>query len=126
MDETAQICARLMTAGAVPRIELPQMDHPAVREEVERRLALCGLALASSAYSDHYGIRLLTGAGDFVQDKPSNLGFDSGTCALITILWAKLALQKRTAADQQITPDRQGDLLDDRRREQAQSFQPSI
>jgi hypothetical protein len=126
MDEVAQVCARLITDGAVPRLDLPELDHPAVREEVERRLAHCGLVLASSAYSDHYGIRLVVGADSSVLDKPSNLGLDSATCALITVLWAKLALQKRTAADQQVTPDEQGELLAETQREKAQAFQPSI
>lgn len=126
MDETAQVCGRLITAGAVRRSDLPELDHPAVREEVDRRLANCGLVLASSAYSDHYGIRLLAAADNSVLDKPSNVGLDSGTCALITVLWAKLALQKRTAADQQLTPDGQGELLEETQREKAQAFQPSI
>jgi hypothetical protein len=56
----------------------------------------------------------------------SNLGLDAGTCALITVLWAKLALQKRTATDEQVTPERQGELLDCRQREKAEAFQPSI
>jgi hypothetical protein len=124
MDDAAQVCGRLITAGAVRRIDLPELDHPAVREEVERRLAHCGLALASSAYSDHYGIRLLIDAE--VLNKPSNLGLDPGTCALITILWAKLALQKRTAADQQFTPDEQGELLAEAQREKTQAFQPTL
>ena len=126
MDDTAQICSRLITAGAVRRAELPELDHPAVREEVEKRLGQCGFLLASSAYSDHYGIRLRTDADGSVLDKPSNLGLDAGTCALITVLWAKLALQKRTAADQQSAPDGQGELLEERQREKAQGFQPSI
>jgi hypothetical protein len=126
VDDAAQVCGRLITAGAVRRIDLPELDHPAVREEVERRLARCGFVLASSAYSDHYGIRLVVDADNSVLDKSSNLGLDSGTCALVTILWAKLALQKRTAADQQFAADEQGELLAETKREKAQAFQPSI
>ena len=73
MDDAAQICSRLMTAGAVRRIELPELDHPAVREEVERRLGHCGFVLASSAYSDHYGIRLCLDADSSVLDKRPDL-----------------------------------------------------
>src|SRR6266571_2313874 len=72
MDDAAQICSRLITAGAVRRIELPELDHPAVREEVEKRLGHCGFVLASSAYSDHYAIRLGADADNSVLDKPSN------------------------------------------------------
>lgn len=126
MDDAAQICARLITSTAVSRIDLPELDHPVVREEVERRLAACGLVLASNAYSAHYGVRLPADADASVLDTPSNLGLASGTCALITVLWAKLALQKRTAADQQVTPEGQRELLEERQRERAQMFQPSI
>lgn len=126
MDDVAQICSRLITAGALRRSELPELDHPAVREQVEECLGRCGLVLASTAYSDHYGIRLRLDADSSVLDKPSNLGLDAGMCALITVLWAKLALQKRTAADEQATPDAQGELLVERRREKAEAFQPSI
>lgn len=126
MDDVALICSRLITAGAVRRWELPELDHPAVRERVEECLGRCGLVLASSAYSDHYGIRLGVDADSSVLDKPSNLGLDAGMCALITVLWAKLALQKRTATDEQTTPDKQGELLLERQREKAQAFQPSI
>jgi hypothetical protein len=126
VDDAAQVCGRLIAAGAVRRIDLSELDHPVVREEVERRLAHCGLVLASSAYSDHYGIRLVVDADNSVLDKSSNLGLDSGTCALITVLWAKLALQKRTAADERFTPDDQGVLLAERQREKAQAFRPSI
>ena len=126
MDEAVQICARLIALGAIPRQELPELDHPVIRDEVEKRLAQCGFALASSAYSDHYGVRLTSNADASVMDTTSNMALGADACALIAILWAKLALQKRTAADWQVTPLEQGELLADRRREHALEFRPSV
>jgi hypothetical protein len=126
MDEAAQICAKLITTGAIRRADLPELDHPVIRENVDRRLAECGLLLASSSYSDHYGLRLRSDADSSVLDRPSNIGLDAGTCALITVLWARLALQKRTVMDQRLTPDAQGELLEETQRERAQSFHPSL
>lgn len=126
MDEAAQICARLIAFGAVPRKELSELDHPILREEVEKRLEQCGFALASSAYSDHYGVRLVRAADASVLDTTSNMGLAADACALITVLWARLALQKRTATDAQATPSEQGELLVDIRREKVSEFRPSI
>ncbi len=61
MDPATLLCARLLRAGAVPRVELPDLDFPEVRREVERRLEMVGLVLATSAYSEHVGIRLAPG-----------------------------------------------------------------
>lgn len=126
MDEVAQICAKLMAFGAIPRKDLSDLDHPVLREEVEKRLEQCGFELASSAYSDHYGVRLVRTADASVLDTASNMGLTVNTCALITVLWAKLALQKRTATDAQATPAEQGELLTDVRREKAMEFKPSV
>ncbi len=127
MDEATRICARLLTAGTVPREELPGLDHPSIRAEVEERLSRCGLALASSAYSDHFGLRLSTDASDAtVIDAPSNLGLGADACALLAILWMRLALQRRTAEDTRTTPDDQPALLPEEQREAARSFIPFV
>ena len=60
MDDTQILCARLLREGAVERKELHSLDFPEVRAEVERRLADVGLTLATSAYSEHVGLRLFT------------------------------------------------------------------
>jgi len=127
MDEPTRICARLLTTGAVPREELPGLDHPSIRAEVEERLSRCGLALASSAYSDHFGLRLSTDVADTtVIDAPSNLGLGGDACALLAILWIRLALQRRTAEDTRTTPDEQPALLPEERRKAARSYVPSV
>ena len=126
MNEAARICARLIASGAIPRSEAPELDHPAIREDVETRLHQCGFVLASSPYSDHYGVRLANDIDAGVMDGPSNLGLGANACALLTVLWAKLVLQKRTAAETQHTPDAQQELLAGDRREQVREFEPSV
>lgn len=127
MDEAARICARLIVAGAVARKELPEIGHPAIRSEVEERLSRCGLALATSAYSDHVGLRLDPSTSDTsVLDEPSNLGLPADACALLTVLWARLALQRRTAEDTRDTPDAQRRLLPDEPGAAARRYAPSV
>jgi hypothetical protein len=127
MNDTVRICSRLVTAGPVRRDELPELDHPQIRAEVERNLRFCGMCLATSAYSDYYGIKLVAEIADAtVLDAPTNLGLGANACALLTVLWARLALQHRTAEDTQGVPTEQISLLPEQRREQAKDFQPSI
>lgn len=126
MDEATLVCARLVREGTVPRSELAALDHPDVRVEVERRLAGVGLALATSAYSEHVGIRLAAEViGDRAFDAATNLGLKSGACALVVILWARLVLQKRTAHASRETPG-QSELLTSHRADAARQFTPSV
>lgn len=126
MDAAALLCARLLRAGAVPRVELPDLDFPEVRREVERRLEAVGLVLATSAYSDHVGIRLSPAVtSDSAFDSASNLGLRSDACALLVILWARLVLQKRTAADTRELPG-QSALFAGEQAAAAKSFRPSV
>ena len=127
MDEAARICARLIVAGAVARKELPEIDHPVIRTEVEERLSRCGLALATGAYSDHVGLRLAPDTSDpSVLDEPSNLGLPADACALLTVLWARLALQRRTAEDTRDTPDPQRRLLPDEPGGASRRYSPTV
>lgn len=126
MDAATLICARLLRAAAVPRAELPDLDFPEVRRDVERRLQSVGLVLATSAYSDHVGIRLsaeVTAESAF--DAASNLGLRSDACALLVILWARLVLQKRTVADSREVPG-QGALFTSGQAAAAREFRPSV
>jgi hypothetical protein len=126
IDSATLICARLLRAGAVPRAELPDLDFPEVRRDVERRLQAVGLVLATSAYSDHVGIRLSPEAtADSAFDAASNLGLRSDACALLVILWARLVLQKRTAADTRELPG-QGEMFTGERTAAAREYRPSV
>ncbi|HEY4592233.1 MAG TPA: hypothetical protein VIJ61_07485 [Thermoanaerobaculia bacterium] len=126
MDSATLICARLLRAGAVPRAELPDLDFPEVRRDVERRLQAVGLVLATSAYSDHVGIRLSPEVtADSAFDAASNLGLRSDACALLVILWARLVLQKRTVADTRELPG-QGEMFTSEQAAAARGFRPSV
>ncbi|HKI05245.1 MAG TPA: hypothetical protein VKK31_24910 [Thermoanaerobaculia bacterium] len=126
MDAATLICARLLRSGAVPRAELPELDFPEVRRDVERRLEAVGLVLATSAYSEHVGIRLSSDVtADSGFDAASNLGLRSDACALLVILWARLVLQKRTATDTRELPG-QGALFTGERTAAARSFRPTV
>lgn len=125
-DEATRICARLLREGAVPRAELPDLDFPEVRRDVESRLGAVGLVLATSAYSAHVGIRLSPEVtADAAFDAASNLGLRSDACALLVILWARLVLQKRTVLDTREVPG-QGGLFPGERGGAAQRFQPRV
>ncbi len=127
MSDAAHICSRLIVAGTLPRKSLPELDHPQVRAEVEKTLADCGLSLASSAYSEYWGIQLSTETADAtVLDTPTNLGLGSDACALLTVLWARLALQSRTAEDDRSAPGQQPSLLSETRAQEVREYRPSI
>lgn len=126
MDRAAQICARLIREGAVKREEVPELDVPDVRREVERRLAETGLELATSAYSEHVGIRLspeVTSEAAF--DAASNMGLRADACALLVLLWARLVLQKRTARDTRAVPG-QAELLAADSAKAARQYNPPV
>lgn len=127
MSDAAHICSRLIVSGTLPRKSLPELDYPQVRAEVERTLASCGLSLASSAYSEHWGIQLSTETADAtVLDTPTNLDLGADACALLTVLWARLALQSRTAEDARSAPGEQPSLLPESRTQEARTYRPSI
>ncbi len=105
MDGATLICARLLRAGSLPRVELPDLDFPEIHQEVERRLQAVGLMLATSAYSEFVALRLspdVTSHSAF--DAASNLGLRADACALLVILWARLVLQKRMAPERREPP----------------------
>jgi hypothetical protein len=126
MDEATRICARLLREGTVPRGALPDLDFPEVRHEVERRLQGVGLVLATSVYSEHVGIRLAPEVtADTAFDAASNLGLRSDACALLVILWARLVLQKRTAAETREIPG-QSALFTREQAAAARGFRPRV
>jgi len=120
MAEAERICALLIASGWVRRNDIRDLEDPQIRTEVEARLRSCGLSLATSAYSDYYGLRLASEICDAtVLDTPTNLDLSRDACALLTVLWARLALQRRTAEDTHDAPTMQTSLLPLQRGEQA-------
>lgn len=103
-----RICARLLRAGALPLAEVPALENPEVRREVERRLQGVGLVLATSSYSGHVGIRLAPEvARDPAFEAASNLGLGADACALLVVLWVRLVLPRRQTAERPDLPPAQ-------------------
>lgn len=99
MTEATRACALLLRAGALPRQEVPGLDVPEVRREIEKRLRGVGLILATSPYSEHVGIRLAPEmASDPAFEAASNLGLRADACALLVVLWVRLVLSRRSDA----------------------------
>jgi hypothetical protein len=112
MNQAIRICARLLRAGALPLGEVPGLDLPEIRREVERRLRGVGLVLATSAYSGHVGIRLAPEvAGDPAFEAASNLGLKPDACALLVVLWVRLVLPRRQAGVEAFLPQVRLDTL---------------
>jgi hypothetical protein len=98
MNDAIRICARLLRAGALLRVEVPGLDAPQVLRDVERRLRGVGLILATSPWSDHVGIRLAPEvAADPAFEAASNLGLQADACALLVVLWVRLVLPRHQA-----------------------------
>ena len=126
MNDPAVVCARLLREGAVLRSELPELDYPEVRAEVERRLEQVGLVLAASVYSEYVGLRLVPEVtADSTFDAASNLGLNADHCALLVVLWSYLSLQKRTATESRDVPG-QNVLFARDRAEAAKKYVPSV
>lgn len=114
--------------GSVPRHEIPEIDHLEVRREVERRLEGVGLVLATSAYSDHVGLRFSPEASiGPAFETTANRDLRSDACALLVILWARLVLQKRTVEDTHEVPsDTQTEIYADESRRKAKEYVPHV
>lgn len=116
----------LLHGGALARTEIPALEHLDIRTEVERRLHQIGLTLSTSAYSEHVGLHLSSEVtSDPAFDAASNLGLRADACALLVILWARLVLQKRTAADTRVVPG-ETSLFPEQRAIAARAFSPRL
>jgi predicted transcriptional regulator len=126
-EKAARICAILLREGYVHRDDLPALRDPTVKEAVEGRLRDVGLELVSTSYTPHYGVRQRAEIeADEAFDSPSNeTALKSDACALLVILWTRLALQRRTGQDQLETPG-QAALTLEGKVERAEDYDPTI
>lgn len=99
LDEVALTLAPLFHQGHVPRRSAPRLMDPQVRQDAERRLNAVGLSLAWSPYSRHVGLSLAEGTSGG-RERITNLKeLDRNALALLVILWARLVLPQRLAAE---------------------------
>lgn len=126
-EQAARVCAVLLREGYVHQDELPELKDPTVKEAVEGRLRDVGLELVSTPYTPHYGVRQRADIeADEAFDSPSNeTALKSDACALLVILWTRLALQRRTSQDELETPG-QAALTLEGKVERAEDYDPTI
>ncbi len=102
-DDAQVLIARLITERWVPRADALSrrvLVDEEFREEIERRLAACGLRLLDNPYATHIALGLANTAEEPVlardgQWLSSNLGLARDCVALLVVLWALLILPKR-------------------------------
>ncbi|MBM3341301.1 MAG: hypothetical protein FJY56_04190 [Betaproteobacteria bacterium] len=102
-DDAQTLIARLIAERWLARDEplaRRVLVDEAFREEVERRLAACGLRLLDNPYATHIALGLAREAEEPVMSRngqwlSSNLGLPRDGVALLVVLWALLILPKR-------------------------------
>ena len=102
-DPAARLIARLLALRFLPREDTEirrLLVDSAFREEVELRLAACGLRLLAQPFAAHVGIALLRETENAVFEQndtwqASNIGLPKDALALLVILWALIILPKR-------------------------------
>lgn len=102
-DPAARLIARLLAMRHLPREDAEirrLLVDSSFRDEVEQRLAGCGMRLLAQPFAAHVGIALLreTESAVFEQNdtwQASNIGLPKDAVALLVILWALIILPKR-------------------------------
>lgn len=102
-DPAARLIARLLALRHLPREDAEirrLLVDGSFRDEVEQRLAACGMRLLAQPFAAHVGIALLreTESAVFEQNdtwQASNIGLPKDAVALLVILWALIILPKR-------------------------------
>lgn len=103
MSEPTRLIARLIAQRYLPRQDkdvLQLLTDPGLRQDMETRLASCGLRLLDHPYADHVAIALIRDAEGAVFEtdgewQASNAGLPKDAVALLVLLWALIILPKR-------------------------------
>lgn len=102
-DSAARVIARLLAQRYLPREDTEirrLLVDSSFHDEVEQRLAACGLRLLAQPFAAHVSVALLreTEGAVFEQNdswQASNIGLPRDAVALLVILWALIILPKR-------------------------------
>jgi len=102
-DPAARLIARLLAQRYLPREDAEVrrlLVDSGLREEVEQRLAACGLRLLAQPFASHVGLALTRDSESAVFEQhdtwqASNIGLPKDAVALLVILWALIILPKR-------------------------------
>ena len=102
-DPAARLIARLLAQRYLPREDAEVrrlLVDSSLREEIEQRLATCGLRLLAQPFASHVGLALTRDSESAVFEQhdtwqASNIGLPKDAVALLVILWALIILPKR-------------------------------
>lgn len=102
-DPAARLVARLLALRCLPREDAEirrLLTDSSFRDEVEQRLAACGLRVLAHPFAAHVGIALTRDSESAVFEQndtwqASNIGLPKDAIALLVILWALIILPKR-------------------------------
>lgn len=102
-DSAARLIARLLAQRYLPREDTEirrLLVDSSFHDEVQQRLASCGLRLLAQPFAAHVSVALLreTEGAVFEQNdtwQASNIGLPRDAVALLVILWALIILPKR-------------------------------
>lgn len=119
MTDAPKLIARLLARRYLPRSNreiLRLLTDAGLRQEVEARLAACGLRLLDHPYADHVAIGLAKEAEAPVFEgetewQPSNAGLPRDAVALLVLLWALIVLPKRERQISRTDAQGQGEMF---------------
>jgi len=120
-DDAQVLIARLIADRWLPRTEplvRRVLVDEAFREDIEQRLAACGLRLLDNPYATHVALGLANAVEEPVLGRSgqwlsSNLGLARDCVALLVVLWALLILPKheRQVSRRDNTETQQNDMF---------------
>ncbi len=117
--DASRLIARLLAHRVLPRKDrevLRMLTDDGLRNEVEARLAGCGLRLLDHPYADHVALALARDAENPVFETDaewlaSNVGLPRDTVALLVLLWALIILPKRERQVAGVDVEGQGEMF---------------
>jgi hypothetical protein len=132
--DASRLIARLLAQRHLPRRDkevLRLLTDAGLRQDVEARLAACGLRLLDHPYTDHVTIGLSREAEGPVFEgesewQPSNAGLPKDAVALLVLLWALIILPKRERQISRTDADGQADMFGGAVRKADAAISPTI
>jgi len=117
--DASRLIARLLAHRVLPRKDrdvLRMLTDDSLRNEVETRLATCGLRLLDHPYADHVALALARDAENPVFETDaewlaSNVGLPRDAVALLVLLWALIILPKRERQIAGVDAEGQGEMF---------------
>ena len=121
MDELQSLIARLLAHRHLPRADRQvrrALTDESFRQELDARLAACGLQLIENPYAEHVAVGLLRSIEDGVFGGGeawlnNNLGLPRDAVALLMVVWALIILPKRERQIARREREGAGDLFGD-------------